>query len=113
MVTLNTAKDHNRHSATWEGLTTAGNSDIVRYAPRVSLGFASLQIGGTLGGATVTFLGSNDGVTYTAITDVRGNAIAATTAAIYEISSAFAFFKPNVAGGAAEDIDVIVVHWVD
>ncbi len=74
MATIATAKDYNRWAATWADLTTAGNAAIVRYAPKVSMVVASVQVTGTFGGATVTILGSNDGTNYVAIKDKDGAA---------------------------------------
>lgn len=63
-LTQTTGKSHARRIATWTGETTAGNASIQRYAPMVSLSTASVQVSGTIGGATIVLQGSNDGVTY-------------------------------------------------
>lgn len=110
-LTMNTGKSHTRRIATWTGETTAGNASIARYAPLISLATASVQVGGTFGGATVALQGSNDGVTYTTLKDLSGAAMSFTSAGYAEFSSGAAFIKPLVSGGTGDSINVIVTHW--
>jgi hypothetical protein len=112
-LTQTSGKSHARRIATWTGETTAGNANITRYAPLISLATASVQIGGTFGGATVVLQGSNDGVTYTTLKDVTGTNISATSAGYFEFSSGAAFIKPSISGGTGDSINVTVAHWSD
>jgi hypothetical protein len=108
---MTTGKSHARRIATWTGETTAGNASIPRYAPHVSLANASVQIGGTLGGATIVLQGSNDGTTYATLKDLAGNDLSFTAAGYAEFSSGAAFIKPSISGGTGDNINVIVTHW--
>ena len=110
-LTQTTGKNHARRIATWAGETTAGNASIARYAPLTSLTTASVQVSGTIGGATIALQGSNDGVTYTTLKDIAGTDISFTAAGYVEFSSAAAFIKPSISGGTSDSIDVTVAHW--
>lgn len=110
-LTMTTGKSHARRIAAWAGENTAGNASIARYAPLVSLVTASVQVGGTFGGATVVLQGSNDGVTYATLKDLQGNNISFTSAGYAEFSSGAAFIKPSISGGTGDSINVTVTHW--
>lgn len=110
-LTQTTGKSHARRIATWTGETTAGNASIQRYAPLISLATASVQVSGTIGGATVALQGSNDGVTYTTLKDLSGANMSFTAAGYAEFSSGAAFIKPLISGGTGDSINVIVTHW--
>lgn len=110
-LTITTGKNHTRRIATWDGETTAGNASIARYAPLVSLVCASVQVSGTIGGATIVLQGSNDGVTYATLKDTAGNDISFTAAGYAEFSSAAAFVKPSISAGTGDSINVILTHW--
>lgn len=110
-LTQTTGKSHARRIATWSAETTAGNASIPRYAPMVSLTTASVQVGGTFGGATVLLQGSNDGVTYVTLKDMQGNNLSFSSAGYAEFSSAAAFVKPSISGGTGDSINVTVAHW--
>ena len=112
-LTQTTGKSHARRIATWTGETTAGNATMPRYAPMISLSTASVQVSGTIGGATIVLQGSNDGVTYTTLKDTAGTDISFTAAGYVEFSSAAAFIKPSISGGTGDSINVTVVHWAD
>ena len=110
-LTQTTGKNHARRIATWAGETTAGNASIARYAPLTSLTTASVQVSGTIGGATIALQGSNDGVTYTTLKDVTGSPLSFAAAGYAEFSSAAAFIKPLISGGTGDSINVTVTHW--
>ena len=110
-LTQTTGKNHTRRIAAWAEETTAGNASVPRYAPLVSLVTASVQVGGTFGGATVVLQGSNDGVTYATLKDFQGNNISFTSAGYAEFSSGAAFIKPSISGGTGDSINVTVTHW--
>lgn len=110
-LTQTTGKSHARRIATWTGETTAGNASIQRYAPMVSLSTASVQVSGTIGGATIVLQGSNDGVTYATLKDLQGNNLSFAAAGYAEFSSGAAFIKPSISGGTGDSINVTVAHW--
>ena len=110
-LTMTTGKSHARRIATWTGETTAGNATIPRYAPMVSLTTASVQVSGTIGGATIALQGSNDGVTYTTLKDTAGSPLSFAAAGYAEFSSAAAFIKPSISGGTGDSLNIIVSHW--
>ena len=112
-LTQTSGKNHTRRIATWTGETTAGNASIPRYAPHVSLAVSSVQISGTIGGATIVLQGSNDGTTYATLKDLQGNNLSFTSADYAEFSSGAAFIKPSISGGTGDSINVIVAHWGD
>lgn len=97
--------------ATWTGETTAGNGSRLPATPVVSLAVASVQFGGTFGGATVVLQGSNDGVTYYTLKDLQGNDISVTAAGYAEFSSGAAFIKPSLSGGAGDSVNITVSYW--
>lgn len=110
-LTMTTGKSHARRIATWAAENTAGNASITRYAPHVSLANASVQVSGTIGGATVVLQGSNDGTTYTTLKDLVGTDLSFTAAGYAEFTSGAAFIKPSISGGTGDSINVIVTHW--
>jgi hypothetical protein len=75
----------------------------------------SVQFGGTFGGATVVWEGSNDGVTYFTMTgeNPAGGAdalVSATSAARFDVTNVVPqFVRPRVSGGSSVAIDVTVI----
>lgn len=112
-LTQKIGKSGKSRIATWTGETTAGNASIARYAPLTSLATASVQVSGTIGGATVALQGSNDGETYATLKDVTGANLSFTAAGYAEFSSGAAFIKPLISGGTGDSINVTVAHWAD
>jgi hypothetical protein len=110
-LTMTTGKSHARRIATWAAETTAGNASIARYAPHVSLANASVQVSGTIGGATIVLQGSNDGTTYATLKDLAGNDLSFTAAGYAEFTSGAAFVKPSISGGTGDSINIVVTHW--
>ena len=110
-LTQKTVKSGKSRVAKWTGETTAGNASIARYAPPVSLTTASVQVSGTIGGATIALQGSNDGVAYTTLKDTAGSPLSFAAAGYAEFSSAAAFIKPLISGGTGDSINVTVTHW--
>ena len=68
-----------------------------------------VQMSGTWGGATVALEQSNDAETWFQAYDPVGAAIEATADAMFEISLAAAYFKPDISAGAGSNINVILV----
>jgi hypothetical protein len=56
-------------------------------------------VDGVFGGASVTIGGSNDGVTYHALTDPNGQALTLASAALRAIVELPIFVKPRIFGG--------------
>lgn len=92
----------------WEGVTTADGATAYTLSRRLGLN-ASVQIDGTFGGATVKLQASNDGTTFFDLSDVEGTAISATAAAIFEFGTSAIYVKPDVSGGTADAVDIILV----
>jgi len=97
--------------ANWTSENTAGSGAITRYTTTYPLAVASVQVRGTFGGATVVLQGSNDGVTYSTLKDLQGNALSFTAAGYAEFSSAAEFLKPSISGGTGDSIDILISHW--
>lgn len=68
----------------------------------------TVQITGTFGSATIVIQGSNDGTTYTTLTDPQGNAISKTSAAIETIAECPRFVRPSSSGGTGTAVDVVI-----
>jgi hypothetical protein len=70
---------------------------------------ASVQIGGTFGGATLTFQQSNDGVTWFTAKTPTGDNVVATAAGMFELSLSGLYVRPNLSGGSGSSVNVILV----
>lgn len=69
----------------------------------------AVQFDGTFGGATVGLQASNDGTTFFDMKDLGGTVVSASSAGLFEFTTAAAYIRPVVTGGSANAIDVIVV----
>ena len=81
---------------TWSSMAASDDGQAVRLAVYSD---RSIQVTGTFGGATVTIGGSNDGVTYFALTDTGGSQLVLTEAALKQIVELPVFIKPRITGG--------------
>lgn len=81
---------------TWAAMQADDDGEPVRLAVYSD---RSVQLTGTLGGASVTIGGSNDGVNYHALNDPQGNALTLSAAALRQIVELPLFIKPKVFGG--------------
>jgi hypothetical protein len=81
---------------TWDGLLADDDGESVRLAVYSD---RSIQVTGTFGGASVTIGGSNDGVTYHALTSTDGTPLTLTAGALKQIVELPIFIKPRVFGG--------------
>lgn len=81
---------------TWAGLLADDDGEPVRLAVYSD---RSIQIAGDFGGASVTIGGSNDGITYHALTSTDGEPLALTAAVLKQIVELPVFIKPRVFGG--------------
>lgn len=92
----------------WEELATGDTINAFALTEQWGLAGA-VQISGTFGGATVKLQHSNDGTTWFDAKDVLGNTVTATANAIFEVSLSSAYFRPAIASGSGNDVDVRIV----
>lgn len=92
----------------WSGLL---NTDTGSPQKGADLPDRSVQVGGTFGaGGSVALRGSNDGVTYFTLTDLQGNALTFTAAAIEQVQENPLFIRPEVlAGDGSTDLTVTLI----
>lgn len=91
---------------TWANLLSGDDGEPIRLAV---FSDRSVQIAGTFGGASVTIGGSNDGVTYHALTDTLGSTLTLTQATLRQIVELPVWVKPRVFGGdGTTNLTVIV-----
>lgn len=81
---------------TWSPLAADDDGAPVRLAVYSD---RSVQVAGAFGGASVTIGGSNDGVTYHALTDTFGSPLTLSAGALKQIIELPVFIKPRVFGG--------------
>jgi hypothetical protein len=81
---------------TWAPLAADDDGAPVRLAVYSD---RSIQVAGTFGGASVTIGGSNDGITYHALTDTAGDSLTLTSAVLKQIVELPVYLKPRVFGG--------------
>lgn len=103
----NITKDNSVIAVTWTGLLNADVGDPVSYA---SFGDKTFQVTGTFGAAgNVLIEGSNDGVTYTALSNRQGTAMNFTAAGLNTSQDKPVFVRPRVtAGDGTTSLAVIV-----
>lgn len=91
---------------TWYGM---GKDDDGEPVQLVVFSDRSVQIAGTFGGASITIGGSNDGVTYHALTDTAGVPLTLIDTALRQIMELPVWIKPRVFGGSpATNLAVII-----
>jgi len=91
---------------TWASMQADDDGEPVRLAV---FSDRSIQVAGTFGGASVTIGGSNDGVTYHALSDPKGDALTLTAAALHQIVELPIWIKPRIFGGdGTTDLTVIM-----
>lgn len=81
---------------TWGVLSADDDGEPVRLAVYSD---RSVQVSGNFGGASVTIGGSNDGITYHALTATDGSPLTLTGAALKQIVELPVYIKPRVFGG--------------
>jgi hypothetical protein len=95
--------------ATWTGVSTADTMDAIGPMNKgIGARRASVTFSGTFGGATLTLQGSNDGTNWGTLTDLAGNAISVTAAAVREFSTSCLYVRPASSGGTGDNVDVVV-----
>lgn len=91
---------------TWTGLQADDDGEPVRLAVYSD---RSIQITGEFDGASITIGGSNNGVTYHALTSTDSVILTLTEAALKQIVELPVYLKPRVfGGGAATNLTVIM-----
>jgi hypothetical protein len=96
---------------TWTGVSTADTATAIGPMNRgVGAKRASVTFTGTFGGATVVLQGSNDGTNWGTLTDLAGNEISVTAAAVREFSSSCLYIRPSSSGGAGDNVDVVLAQ---
>jgi hypothetical protein len=93
---------------TWADIVTGDTLTAFPVAAQAAVAGA-VQFGGTFGGATVGLQVSNDGTTFFDMKDLGGTVVSATSAALFEFTTAAMYIRPVITGGAANAVDVIVV----
>lgn len=98
----------NASTVTWSDLSTADTATA--YGPiRGGVGsFASVQLTGTWGGATVVLQVSNDGVNFVTLKDRNGTNVSATANNWFELSTSGLYLKPVSSAGTADNVDVVI-----
>lgn len=76
---------------------TGTNDGLPEVAPQYPN--KTVHLTGTFGGGTVVIEGSNDGVTYTTLTDLQGNALTITAPAIEKIEECPQYVRPRASVG--------------
>ena len=90
----------------WSGMGADDDGEPVRLAVYSD---RSIQVAGTFGGASVTIGGSNDGLTYHALTDNHGNPLTITEARLRGIVELPIYIKPRIFGGdVTTDLRVVL-----
>lgn len=93
---------------TWSPIA-AGDTCTGSLVSGQSGAIGNIQATGTFGGATIALTGSNDGSTYSNVTDGAGNSASFSAAGMKEFSTAAAYIAPAISGGAGSSVTVRVV----
>lgn len=76
-----------------------------------------IQVSGALGGATLTFEGSNDGSNWFTLNDLQGTAISKTSAFLEQVAEAPRYVRVKSTGGSGGSMSAILLirrarNWV-
>lgn len=93
---------------TWSGIASGDTFTGVLVSGTAGA-IGCVQVTGTFGGATVSLQGSNDGITYSNLTDLANNAATFTAPGMEDFSTAAGFIAPAITGGTGTGITVRVV----
>lgn len=94
--------------AIWEavdGVDTGAGVDMGGYPDR------TVTATGDFGGGTVTIEGSNDGTVWQTLSEPDGTALTFTANGVAVIAESTQYVRQTMAGGAAADVDVIIVGY--
>lgn len=72
-------------------------------------GDRSIQVAGTFNGGTVSFQGSNDGITWATLNDPQGNALTFTASRIEQLLEIALYMRAVVTAGTGLNINVNVL----
>jgi hypothetical protein len=93
--------------ASWANLALGDTGDTLPFAQFTD---RSVQVSGSLGGATLVVEGSNNGTDWATLTDPQGNDLLLTTAKIEMVTEATLYIRPRVSGGnGTTDITVTLL----
>jgi hypothetical protein len=96
---------------TWSGLLSGDDGDPAGYGDFAD---RSVQVTGTLSGATVTIQGSLDGNTWATLTDPTQNELVFSSLKIEAITEATVYVRPVVTGGDANtNVTVLLFGRID
>lgn len=97
------------HIWTWASITEADTGGpITPDLGAITFSDKTVQMTGTWGAGTIILEGSNDGVTYSQLTDAQGNAISMTANGIETILENPAYIRPRATAGAGMDVKVVI-----
>jgi hypothetical protein len=106
-VVSDISHDDTTQKTVWETLTqTNATGAKINTAEFLTL---NIQATGTWDGATINAQGSNDGSTWSNLTDLQGVEIAFTADDIAQIQELPEWLRPALSGGTTSDIDVTVI----
>lgn len=91
---------------TWTGVTEADSFGPFRNSKFYPM---SMQVTGTIGGATVILNGSNDGTNYVALNDMSGSAISFTSNGLKTIRERTLYIQPATSGGSGQTTAVSIL----
>lgn len=100
-------EQHNSELFLWNSLRNGDQGDGLKFG---HFSDRSVQVTGTFGaGGLVTIKGTLDGNNWFTLKDTFGNALAITSAGIYQINEIVNKIKPVVAGDGSTNIDVHIL----
>jgi len=91
----------------WASVTEADSFAPVKLDKAINA--ITIQVSGTVGGATLALHGSLDGTNYVALKDADGTAIALTSAGLASGRDLVLYLKPVATGGASQSLNVSVM----
>lgn len=68
----------------------------------------TVQVTGTIGGATLTVEGSNDGTNFSTLNDAQGNALSLTAVGIEQILENTEYIRIGRSGGTTTNVNVVI-----
>lgn len=87
----------------WDSM---GNTDIGKPLEMSGTKALSVQVVGTFGGATTRVTGSNDGTTFSVLTDPQGHELSFTSPSLGSIQEVTRFIRPETTGGTDTSVSV-------
>lgn len=114
-ITPTSSLSNDARVITWTGITTTTDTPEAFgpvYSGRRPI-YGAVSLAGTFaGGTTAALQGSVDGVVYSTLTDIAGNAVSGTAAKMQDFVTSALYFKPLVSGGSADNANVaMVLHY--